>query len=338
MPLILPYEGVSPKINGEPRASGRHASLIGRAEIGARFTMAPRAVIRADGHFVRIGDDFSIGVGSTVHIAHGVLPTIVGHRVAVGDNACVHACTVGDDCVIGHGVVVLDGSVVDDDVVIEDGATVFPRGRLESGYLYGGSPAKPIRKLTEGEREIRSLQLREAAARAIVKEQADAAPPSSHENFVASTANLRGRVEMAERSSVFFSCVLDAKDGEISIGHATNIQDNTLIECTGGKVVIGTDTTIGHNVTIRDSVIGNRSLVGIGASLSPGTVVEDDVLVAAGATTTPGQRLMSGSVWGGRPARPIGVLDEAKRQMMQEIIGHYCQYAETYKSIEDSAS
>lgn len=339
MPFILPYEGVSPKIAGEPRANGGQASLIGRAEIGARLTMAPRAVIRADGHFVRIGDDFSIGVGSTVHIAHGVLPTIIGDRVAVGDNACVHACTVGNDCVIGHGVVVLDGSVVGRNVVIEDNAVVFPRGTLESGYLYGGAPAKPIRKLAEGERDVRALQLREAAARSIVKQPpSEDVPRIATENFVASTARVVGRVELAERSSVFFSCVLDARGEEISIGRATNIQDNTLIECIDRKVFIGSDTTIGHNVIIRDSEIGHRALVGIGASLSPGTIVEDGVLVAAGATTTPGQRLTSGSVWGGRPARPIGVVDDAKRQMMDEIIGHYCTYAETYKAIEDGVS
>jgi carbonic anhydrase/acetyltransferase-like protein (isoleucine patch superfamily) len=339
MPLILPYDGTSPKINGEPRASGDLSCLIGRTEIGARFTMGSRAVIRADGHVVRIGDDFSIGPNSTVHIAHDVLPAIIGHRVAVGENACVHACTVGDDCVIGNGVVVLDGAVVENDVVIEDEAIVFPRAHLQSGYLYGGSPAKPIRKLAEGERASRALQVREKTARAILKR-----PPASHErqapsqNFVASTATLTGRIEMEAQSSVFFSCVLNAKDSSIHIGARTNIQDNTTIESAGSPVVIGADTTIGHNVFIRGSEIGARALIGIGASLAPGTIVEDDAFVAAGATTTPGQRITGGSVWGGRPARPIAPLDDAKKDMMQTIIGHYCRYAAAFHEIEGRSS
>jgi len=340
MPLILPYDDISPTIDGEPRASGDLSSLIGRTEIGARFTMGARAVIRADGHFVRIGDDFSIGPNSTVHIAHDVLPAIIGHRVAIGDNACVHACTVGDDCVIGNGVVVLDGSVVESDVVIEDDAIVFPRAHLESGYLYGGAPAKPIRKLAEGERARHALHVRERTARAIVKPTpAPVDRPAPTRNFVASTATLTGRIEMEAQSSVFFSCVLNAKDSAIHIGRRTNIQDNTTIESRGGDpVVIGADTTIGHNVSILGREIGSRSLIGIGASLAPGTIVEDDVFVAAGAMTTADQRLTSGLVWGGRPARPIASLDDAKRQMMHEIIGHYCQYAEAFQKIESKKS
>lgn len=335
-PLTLSYEGQNPMLNGPPRVAGTGACIIGRSEIGARLAIGPRAVIRADGHFVRIGDDFSIGSASTVHIAHGVLPAIIGNRVTVGDNACVHACTVGNDCVIGHSVVILDGSIVENDVVIEDGATVFPRARLAGGFVYGGSPAKAIRKLEIGERNIRALQLREAVGRSIAKSQPEADGPfASHSNFVASNAVMRGDVRLDANSSVFFSCRLDAQDGSITIGKSTNIQDNTRIESLGGgKTVVGANTTIGHNVSIQNSEIGNSSLIGIGSSLSPDTIVEDDVLVAAGATTSTGQRLHGGWVWGGRPARPIAKLDDAKRQMMGEIIGHYCRYAQIYHDLQ----
>ena len=45
----------------------------------------------------------------------------------------------------------LDGAVVEDNVVIGAGSLVPPKKRLESGYLYMGSPCKPVRKLTEKE-------------------------------------------------------------------------------------------------------------------------------------------------------------------------------------------
>lgn len=333
-PLFLPYGGILPALKSELWASGKLTAVIGRASIGDRLTMGPRAVIRADGHFVRIGDDFSLGSQSTVHITHERQPAIIGDRVAVGDNACIHACTIGADCAIGNRVLVLDGAVVESGVVIDDEATVYPRAILKSGYLYAGSPATRIRKLDKGERAARVLQLAEQTARAIL------GPSPCHEIqrttniFVASTASLAGHIELNEQSSVFFSCVLDARRASIQIGRATNIQDNTLIECTRGKIIIGANTTIGHNVSIRDCQIGSRSLVGIGASLSPGTVVEDDVFVAAGTTTSPGQRLKSGSVWGGRPARQIAVLNESKTCMMRQIISQYCQYAEAFSCIE----
>ena len=41
--------------------------------------------------------------------------------------------------------------VVEDDVIIGGGSLVPPNKRLESGYLYVGSPAKQARPLTEQE-------------------------------------------------------------------------------------------------------------------------------------------------------------------------------------------
>ncbi len=88
-----------------------------------------------------------------------------------------------------------------------------------------------------------------------------------------------------------------------SSGRNTNIQDNTSIQCSADGIIIGDDTTVGHNVRIHDSRIGSPgSLIGIGAVVSSGSIVEDDVLVAAGAVTSPYQILERGFVWGGRPA------------------------------------
>lgn len=339
MPLLMPYGGCIPKLATDPRACGRQACIIGRVEIGSRLVISAQAVIRGDGHFVRIGDDFSIGKGSTVHIAHDVLPTIIGDRVAVGEGACIHACEVGNDCIIGNGVVILDGAKVGDNVVIEDGAVVFPRTKLESGCLYAGMPARAVRRLDEGEDDRWFREMREASAESIVRRQpADIVIESSKANFIAPTATLRGRVGLAPQASVFFSCFLDATDGEITLGRATNIQDNTHIDCRGQRVVIGDRTTIGHNVTIHDSQVGSRCLIGIGATLNRHTIVEDDVLLAAGAETEPGQRLASGGVWGGRPARLLGQLDDEKRSMMERIIGNYTTYADTYKPITNAMS
>ena len=57
-------------------------------------------MIRADGHYVRAGDDLTLGHGATIHIAHDVYPTIVGNGVTVGSNAVIHACEVQDGCVV----------------------------------------------------------------------------------------------------------------------------------------------------------------------------------------------------------------------------------------------
>ena len=151
-PHILPYAGIQPNIAGPLVHAGRR---LGRA--GAGHARAQCVAGRAQRHprrrALRQGRaTISIsGARSTLHINHEIYPCIVGDRVAVGRNACVHACTVGSDVVIGDGVVILDGAVVEDNVVLEAGSTVFPNKRVPGGFLYAGSPAKPVRALVAGE-------------------------------------------------------------------------------------------------------------------------------------------------------------------------------------------
>jgi carbonic anhydrase/acetyltransferase-like protein (isoleucine patch superfamily) len=337
MPFMLPYEGTEPHFATEPRFCGAGSSVLGKVKIGARATLAPASVIRADGHYVRIGDDFRLGENSTVHIAHEVYPTIIGDRVTVERNAVVHACTVGNDCVIEDGVVILDGSVVKDRVLIEAGSTIYPRSTLRAGFVYAGNPAEQTRELTNSERSEREARMHRAIADSIFSTMPDAsyvARDVTRDVFIARTACLTGHVNLLAKSSVFFSCLLNAVRGSIIVCDNSNIQDNTRIQCFTEGVIIGRDTTIGHNVVIHDCRIGERSLVGIGSVVSPGTIIEDDVLRAAGSATDQGQRLEGGWLWGGRPAQPIAKLDDAKRTMMRAIIEQYCGYGATYRQLQ----
>lgn len=333
-PLLIPFAGVEPRFGG-PVSAGAASAVLGRATLGADAVLGARAVIRADGHFVRAGDGFRLGPRSTVHIAHDRYPAIVGDRVAVGTNAVIHACTIGSDCVLEDDVIVLDGSVLGDRVVLEAGAVAFPRSSLPEGFVYGGSPAKPVRAVEPGEIEARTARL--------ALEPLDEAEPAVGEDavlhpsvFVARTARVRGRVRADENASVFFSCDLDAREAEIAVGANTNIQDNTVIHATGGAVAIGHDTTIGHNVRIETATVGAGVLLGIGSVVAPGTVVEDDVLLAAGAHTSPGQVLEGGWLWGGRPARRLSRLDQGRRDTFAWIIRAYRQYARDYAGAQET--
>ncbi len=324
-PLTLPFEGVWPQTAGPPRLCGPDACLLGRATIGSRLWMAGGAVIRADGHFVRIGDDFRIGYMSTVHIAHGLLPTLIGDRVTVGRNAVVHACTVGDDCVIEDGV------------VVEAGSVVFPRSRLEAGFVYAGSPARQVRALDPSEIRQRAAALGEAIAGSLfsARDVVDGrgGDDRSAAIFIARTAQLDGDVSAAD-CGIFFGCKLDATQNPIAIGRGSNIQDNTVIDASTGAVSIGEDTTVGHNVHLAACAVGRRSLVGIGSVVAAGTEIQDDVLLAAGSATEPGQIIGSGWLWGGRPARPLARLDEAKRAMMSATIRQYRTYSSVYRTVQ----
>jgi carbonic anhydrase/acetyltransferase-like protein (isoleucine patch superfamily) len=340
-PHVLTYAGTAPAFAAFLSHAGAGAAVLGRVTVGRSAWLGALSVIRADGHFVKVGDDFHLGPRSTLHINHEIFPCIVGDRVAVGSNACVHACTVGSNVVVGDGVVVLDGAVVEDNVVLEPGSCVFPNKRVPGGFVYAGSPAKPVRPLVPGEAaEMRDRLIRQqnAAAAASRAPSAIATGSQIHPSaFIAPTAAVRGRLIAAQSSSIWYSNDFDAGGASISIGANTNIQDNTLIRCTTAQgVAIGADSAVGHNVTIHDCTIGSNCLIGIGSRVAEGTIIGDRVLLAAAARTTPGQVLESGWMYTGNPARKFAPLDDAKEALTALVVLQYCQYAKDFRALEQA--
>ncbi len=338
-PLILPYAGITPKFATPLAYAGDGSAILGRVTLGRHAWIGARTVLRADGHDVKAGDDFHAGARTTLHIAHEVFPCIVGDRVTVGEDACVHACIVGSDVIVGDGTVILDGAIVGDNVIFEPGSTVFPGKRIDGGHVYAGSPAKIVRPVEAGEVAKRRAAMLAAHESKAANTPASAIAASSKIDssvFIASTARVRGELIAAASTGIWFSNDFDAGSGVISIGLRTNVQDNTVIRCTAQGTAIGADTTIGHNVTMADCTIGNRCLIGIGSHVAQGTVVEDHVLLAASARTQPGQILESGWLYAGNPAKKLAPLDQGKRDMIAMIIGHYCQYAMDYKTAEQA--
>ncbi len=76
---------------------------------------------------------------------------IIGSDVTVGHRVTLHACTIGNACLIGMGAILLDNVVTEDLVMIGAGTLVPPGKVLQKGGLYVGSPAKRVRDLTEKE-------------------------------------------------------------------------------------------------------------------------------------------------------------------------------------------
>lgn len=136
------------------------AQVIGAVRIGADSSLWPMAVARGDVNRIEIGERSNVQDGSVIHVTHdgpfspGGIPTLIGDDVTVGHLCLIHACTIGNRCLIGMGSVIMDGAELEDDVLLAAGSLVSPGKRLASGRLYRGRPAKPVRDLTEDEREM----------------------------------------------------------------------------------------------------------------------------------------------------------------------------------------
>lgn len=153
---IRPYKGVRPQ-SGERVMIDITSVVIGDVVLDDDVGIWPLVVIRGDVNRVTIGKRSNIQDGSVLHLTHKSAanpeghPLIIGEDVTVGHKVMLHGCTIGDRVLVGMGSILLDGVIVEDDVMIGAGSLVSPGKRLESGYLYLGSPAKKIRPLTEEE-------------------------------------------------------------------------------------------------------------------------------------------------------------------------------------------
>jgi carbonic anhydrase/acetyltransferase-like protein (isoleucine patch superfamily) len=151
------FEDLVPQV-GERVFVDPSARIIGDVHIGSDSSIWPFVAARGDMHTIRIGERTSIQDNTVLHISHrgpynpDGWPLTIGDDVTVGHSATLHGCTIGNRVLIGIGSIVLDGAIIEDDVVVGAGTLVPPGKRLQSGYLYIGSPCKQARALTEKER------------------------------------------------------------------------------------------------------------------------------------------------------------------------------------------
>lgn len=155
---IRPYKTSQPQL-GQRVLIDTSSVVIGDVRIDDDVSIWPLVAIRGDVNYVEIGARSNIQDGSVLHVTHKSVtnpqgnPLIIGEDVTVGHKVMLHGCTIGNRILVGMGSILLDGVVVEDDVMIGAGSLVPQNKRLESGYLYLGSPVKQIRPLSEAERE-----------------------------------------------------------------------------------------------------------------------------------------------------------------------------------------
>jgi len=137
------------------------ATVIGAVRLGDDSSVWPGVVLRGDVNRIEIGARSNIQDASVGHVTHdgpytpaGGIPLIVGEDVTVGHAALLHACTVGDRCLVGMGSLILDGATLEADVMLGAGSLVAPGKTLNSGWLYRGRPAQAVRRLGEDELEM----------------------------------------------------------------------------------------------------------------------------------------------------------------------------------------
>src|SRR6478736_2235290 len=118
-------------------AKGAH--VLGDVKLGAHSSVWYGAVLRGDINRIVVGHHSNIQDNAVLHLADDY-GAIIGNYVTVGHSAIVHACTIGDECLIGMGATVLDGAEIGEQCLIGANALVKQGMKVPPGSLVLGSP------------------------------------------------------------------------------------------------------------------------------------------------------------------------------------------------------
>jgi carbonic anhydrase/acetyltransferase-like protein (isoleucine patch superfamily) len=153
MDSLRAYRGTSPTL-GERVYVDPAASVIGDVTLDDDVSIWPGAVLRGDVQHIQVGARSNIQDGAVVHVTHdgpytpGGSPCVLGIGVTIGHAAVVHACSIGDYCLVGMHATVLDGAVLEPYAMVGANSLVTAGTRVGPGELWLGSPARRVRALT----------------------------------------------------------------------------------------------------------------------------------------------------------------------------------------------
>ena len=142
--------------------------------------------------------------------------------------------------------------------------------------------------------------------------------PEDGSYWIAPTAVLIGRVRLKKNASVWFGAVLRGDNDWIELGENSNIQDNSVCHTDPGlPVVIGANVTVGHNVILHSTTVGDHSLVGMGSILLNRSKIGSNCLVGANTLISEGKEFADGSMILGSPGRVLRQLGERELAVMK---------------------
>ncbi|MEO0897274.1 MAG: gamma carbonic anhydrase family protein [Bacteroidota bacterium] len=164
---------------------------------------------------------------------------------------------------------------------------------------------------------------------ALIKSFKDFHPQIEKDVFLAENATIIGDVEIGEQSSIWYQAVLRGDVGKITIGKLTNIQDHAMLHTTTNRsvCVVGDRVVVGHRAILHGCRVEDEVLIGMGAIILDDAVIPSHTIIGAGALVTEGKVLESGFLYAGVPAKKIKPITDFQKNMIAGSCYHYFDVA-----------
>ena len=149
-------------------------------------------------------------------------------------------------------------------------------------------------------------------------------PELDPQSWVAPNAAVIGQVVMKKNASVWWNCTVRGDTDRIIIGENTNIQDGSIVHTNRGIVVtLGDHVTVGHGVILHGCTVGDRCLIGMGATILNHVSIGLHCIVGAHSLLPEGKVYPERSLILGAPARVV-------RELSDDEVARLADSAERY--------
>ena len=165
-------------------------------------------------------------------------------------------------------------------------------------------------------------------------------PRIADDAWIDPSAVIIGDVEIGPASSIWPATVVRGDIHRIRIGARTNIQDGSVLHVThdsrfspgGHPLIIGDGVTAGHKVMLHGCEIGDYCLIGMGAIVMDGAVLDQRLILGAGSLVPGGKVLESGYLWRGAPAQRIRELTTREHEYLEYVAENYVRLSDVYRN------
>ena len=154
--------------------------------------------------------------------------------------------------------------------------------------------------------------------------------------FIAPNAWVIGDVELEKEVSVFFGAVLRGDVLPIRVGERTNIQEHALLHTSDNRspTIVGKQVTIGHRAIVHGCSVGDRSLIGMGATILDDAVIGEECIIAAGALIPERATIPPRSLVMGVPGKVVRTLSDADVAGLINSSDRYVETGAMYQKLE----
>lgn len=154
-------------------------------------------------------------------------------------------------------------------------------------------------------------------------------PAIGEGTWIAPSAEIIGDVTIGKNCYIGFGAIIRGDFGKIVIGDQSLIEEGVVIHC-ASQVTVGSRVIVGHKVMLHDTTIHDNALIGMQSMICDFSIINQWSIVAEQSLVLKKQEIPSKRIYGGSPAKEIGLVTDRHVELFDLGILAYSDLREQY--------